>query len=840
MRAIVRVVCVAAALLLVAQGALASAGAALTGRVTDPSGAAVAGARVRVVSRAGGERIATTSREGAFEVSGLPAGAYLVEVSALGFRSEVREAVDLTAGEHKALDVALEVASVSEEVTVTAAGTPQSRDEVTRSVDVVSSDDADARGDYALPEALTTVAGLRVQRQGGPGTLTTLRFRGLRAQDTSVLVDDLRVRDASDLYGSLFTFNEDLLLTGVDRVEVVRGAGSTLYGTNAIGGVVNLIPTRGAGAPRFEALAEGGSLGLFHGRMSGSGGTDRIGYSFGFDQVNVANGVDGDDDYRNSSLLGRLAYRLSDRMQLSGTLMFGDARLNLNGNPYFVGVGTGTVFAPNPVAFVDAPDDPDDVREGRLFEGSVRFDHTVNDIWSYTARFSDVHTRRRFLSGPAIAPDFEARFAPLAFDADGDGIGDLSGFGNSEYRGDVQTVDVRNRFLLGRHNLLTAGFEVERESYFQYFYGPFGTSRQAYDLYGLDYDFDGVNDASRDRQWTWAAFAFDQISLLDGRLQIGLGARVQGFRVGDTEALFGGTDARVQQVPPALAALDEKGAVTGDGSIAYTFASTGTRIWAHVGNSFRAPSLYERFSNVASATLVGEGLFRAGDPTLRPELAIGADGGVEQTAFGGRLRAGATYFYTRQQRLIDYASFFNATTFETEDPIGLGRFAGYVNTRGGLSRGVEATVEASPVRTLSLKGVYTFVSSETVLPSTIVLEDGRTTVAAGQSYRAAGIPRHTFGLQAIERIGRLTVAFDLLSQTEHDAQLFEPVYFQSRRFTFDGYTRANLSAGYTIPVNDRVAVTLFGRVENLTDATIRENGILLPGATGTGGVKVRF
>jgi len=252
-------------------------------------------------------------------------------------------------------------------------------------------------------------------------------------------------------------------------------------------------------------------------------------------------------------------------------------------------------------------------------------------------------------------------------------------------------------------------------------------------------------------------------------------------------------------------------------------------VWAHVGNSFRAPSLYERFSNVAGV----EGIYRAGDPTLKPEISISADGGVEQTAFDDRLRVGATYFYTHLQRQIDYAS------FSPDDPLGLGRFAGYVNTRGGLSRGVELTAAASPIRSLDLKAAYTFVESDTILPSSIVLEDG-SVVGAGQSFRAAGIPRHTFSLQAIGRIRRLTVALDLVAQSEHDAQLFEPLFFNSRRFTFDGYGRADVSASYTIPVNDRVSVTLFGRVENLTDTTIRENGILTPGATGTGGVKLRF
>src|SRR5437016_2958518 len=83
--------------------------------------------------------------------------------------------------------------------------------------------------------ALAGVAGLRVQRQGGPGSLTALKFRGLPSFDTSVLVDDMRVRDASDLNGSLAPFFEDLTLTNLDRIEIVRGAGSTLYGTNAVG-----------------------------------------------------------------------------------------------------------------------------------------------------------------------------------------------------------------------------------------------------------------------------------------------------------------------------------------------------------------------------------------------------------------------------------------------------------------------------------------------------------------------------------------------------------------------------------------------------------------------------
>lgn len=825
--------------------ALAADGASVSGKVTDSAGASVAGATVRVVSASGTDRRAKTNSEGAYSIDGVPPGQYLVEVTSPGFRTATRDRVDVES-DGVVVDVPLAVAAVAEEVTITAAGSAQSRDEVTRSIDVVTAADADMRGVRALPEALSGVAGVRIQRQGGPGTLTSIRFRGLRSQDTSVLIDDLRIRDASDINGSFLSFFENLTLTNVDRVELVRGAGSTLYGSHAVGGVVNVIPVRGAGAPRFELWGEGGSLGTFRGHLSSTGGNERADYSFGFDQQNVTDGVDGDDEYRNSTVGGRAAFRFNKRMELSGILLFDDARLNLNGNPFFrpATVG-GSVFPPAPVVFADAPNDPDDVRDSDFFQGSLRFHHDVNDVFSYTARYAGSTTERFFGFGPDSDPAYYAEVAPFTFDYDGDGQPDVSGLGDAWYRASVHTVDVRSRFVFGPSNVLMAGFEVEREQFRQDFPGPFGSSRQPYNTFGFDFDFDGINDASQDRQWTYAAFVFDQITLLDGRLQIGLGARWQGFRVGDTEAFFGTSntsepdDARTQTVPTFFGGFDEKSAFTGDGSIAYTFSTTGTRLWAHVGNSFRAPSLYERFSNIGDASLVGSGLVRTGDPTLKPELSLTADGGIEQRLFTDRARIGATYFYTKLQRQIDFASFFNPVTFASDDPLGLGRFGGYVNTSGGLSRGVEISTAISPVRSLDIRAAYTFVASDTRLPSSIVLANG-TTILGGQSVRATAIPRHTFSLQATQRIGRLTLAFDVLAQSEHDAQLFESVNFSSRRFTFDGYGRANVAANYDIPVNDRVTVSLFGRVENFTDTEILENGIRLPGATAFGGAKVRF
>src|SRR5260370_36461322 len=103
----------------------------------------------------------------------------------------------------------------------------------------------------------------------------SLGFSGQRNFDTGVLLDGLRVRDSADINGSALPFITDLTANDLDRVEILRGSGSSIYGTNAIGGVINLVPKTGAGDPHFEAGFEGGSLALFGERVQGSGGIRR-------------------------------------------------------------------------------------------------------------------------------------------------------------------------------------------------------------------------------------------------------------------------------------------------------------------------------------------------------------------------------------------------------------------------------------------------------------------------------------------------------------------------------------------------------------------------------------
>ena len=210
---------------------------------------------------------------------------------------------------------------------------------MSKAVTTIDSQQIDAQDEYAVSEALRNVPGLRVQQLGGPGAFTNIKIRGLRNEDTAILIDGLRFRDATSPEGDASAFIGDLLVTNLDRLEVLRGSGSSLYGTNAIGGVINLVTAEGGGRTHGSVLTEGGSLGLFRGRAQiGSGiKNDWLTYSAGVSYLNVWNGIDGDDAARNTSGQGRVTVHFTPTTTLSARIYATDAFQQINTNPQTLG-----------------------------------------------------------------------------------------------------------------------------------------------------------------------------------------------------------------------------------------------------------------------------------------------------------------------------------------------------------------------------------------------------------------------------------------------------------------------------------------------------------------------
>ena len=764
-----------------AASALAQSAGAIKGTVTDDNGAKIGGAQVVLSSSTGVNLNTTTDESGAFEYKNLRSGSYFIEVKANGFSTFTSEEIRFSRGENTDVAVQLKVAAINASVVVTATGTAQRADEVAKVISSLDSQEIEARHELTLPEALRGIPGVRVQLQGSPGSITTLRLRGQRNFDTALLLDGLRVRDAGDINGSALSLMSDLVPVGLDRVEVLRGAGSSLYGTHAIGGVINMIPEVGSAGLHFDAGFEGGSLATYRERLGVSGGGRLFGFELGVSRLDVRDGIDGDDAYGNTGFAGRLQINPTPSISISGSFYGNIANGRVNDSPFPLPAAFSTSQQfPDAVAGVTFQPDfnnPDQGRRNRLLVGSGRFSQAVSDTISYSVAYQRVSSNRRNYNGPAVDPRF-ASFVP---------------FGDFEFlnvnRGNVDTVDGRVNLRFSRTNLLTAGLEFEHESLFQ-------SSQPSF------FTFNNTTD----RQRTFAVFGQDQLSLLDDRLRLSIGVRGQWYRI------------RSADRPGVLQGRTAESSITGDGAIAYFFRRSGTKLRAHVGNGFRAPSLFERFGegNFGSA-----GVVRFGDPTLKAEQSISADGGFDQRLGNDKVLFGATYFYTRLQRVVASTSFLI-------DPLGLGRFSGFVNRPGGLSRGVETYVNASPVKGMELRSSYTFTNSDRSLPALGLVPE-------------YVIPEHLFGLTLTQRYRAFLFSFDLNRTGSHLAPVFENnLPFRQVDMRFDGYTKGDLFVSYERRQRERVTMIFFGGVENIFNETYYENGFLAPRAIGRAGLRVKF
>ncbi len=733
--------------------------AALDGVITDPSGAAIAGAAVQLESP--DRRVVyagSTGRDGAFRFPAVAAGEYLLRVDAAAFAAVVRR---VRTGE--TIRVELPLAAVSEQITVTATGGAQAPSEVAPAVSRVEAAEMDLRGRNRLADSLASVPGLRLQQVAGPGSFTKLVFRGLRTTNTSILIDGMPVRDPAGFRGDLSSFFAELSPNNVSAVEVMRGAGSTLYGSAASGGLIHFVPAEATAATHADFGYEGGSLAQAIGRyrMSGSPG-GRFGYSFGVVRTDVNRGEDGNDVWRNTNVSGHARYRLRRDLSLTGNVFLSDTpRVNLNSTPFPIGpagneLGYETGRGPI-VGIVPNLDDPDDYRISRILPASVRLDHRMNGAYSYSVAYRGMLSRRNFPSGPRQAPLLD-RLGVFP------NVADMSRFDGNDH-----LLETRHSFEIGGRDWLSVGYQHERESATQEFRSPsFSTP------------------PTTDRQSSHAVFFHNQLALLDRRLQVGLGGRFQAFRVANPESV------------PELLGLRTPSAKTGDATLSYFLPRSRTKLRAHGGNSFRQPSLTERFQVL---TLSGQRL-RVGNPLLEPERAVSVDGGLDQFLWNDRVQVGATYFYTRLQSLIQQRTLFRQT-----------------NIRGAISRGLELEGRLRPARFLTLRVAYTYTNSDF------------------QGRRQEDIPAHTYSAAATYQRGRCDGFFDLSGISNYDTPLFSPVRFVQVVYGFKGYWRANIGAGYTRSLSDTWKMRWHGRVENVFNKPYSEDGFRGTRAVALAGVR---
>jgi vitamin B12 transporter len=220
------------------------------------------------------------------------------------------------------------------DIVVTAARAEQDRREVGQAVTSINRDQLDRRQTSSVADVLATTPGVTVTRNGSLGGFTGVRIRGAEAEQTLVVIDGVRVNDPSSPGGG-FDF-ANLLSTSIERVEVLRGPNSVPWGSQAIGGVVNISTVSTSTYAR--ARAEGGSFGTGFGSVGGNFVTNRLraGASVGYltsDGVSAAAAGRERDGYRQIGGAANLSFDLLDQLTIDLRGYYAQSRAELDGFP---------------------------------------------------------------------------------------------------------------------------------------------------------------------------------------------------------------------------------------------------------------------------------------------------------------------------------------------------------------------------------------------------------------------------------------------------------------------------------------------------------------------------
>lgn len=607
------------------------------------------------------------------------------------------------------------------EVVVTATRTAQPIEKVGASVTVLTQPAIEASQAISITELLAQAPGVSFTRNGGPGASTSLNIRGAETQHTVVLIDGVKLNDPSSTQGG---FNSGNLLVGdIARIEILRGAQSTLWGSQAIGGVVNIV-TADPTAPFASSVdVEGGSRKTGYLRAGVGGASDKVtwrvagGYytTDGFSSYKLGKEKDG---YQNSGLSGRLRVTLTDNVSAEVRSVYSKGKNDFDGFNV---------------------DDPEFGRTEELVVYTGLNAALLDGRWNNRLGYAYTDTDRENIN-PARPT------VPLTFDAAGKNR-------RWEYQGVFAISDI-----------WTATFGAESE-----------------------------NARMRTRSPTTAkpnpAFSTGKVGV---------------------DSIYGQLQAEVVPGLTLTAGVryedhDTYGSHTlGQASAAWALNQGNTVLRASFGQGFRAPGLYELFSEYGSLA-------------LSPEKFDSWDAGVEQRFLGGKARASATWFHRQADNEIRFFSCSSAAEPMCA-PGGVFRFGYYRNVLKTETQGLELIGEIKPVAGLSITGNYTYTDAEY----------GSGTATGKQLTRR---PKNMGNLSAAYRwpVGlTTTVAVRYVGKTYNNDANTQVV---------KGYTTVDLRASYPL----KNGLELFGRVENLFDKDYQT--ILNYGTPGRGafvGLRARF
>ena len=252
----------------------------------------------------------------------------------------------------------------TEVIMVTATRTETPVSQLPDSVSIISKEQIDQQKATTIFEALRSVPGLNIRKSGSIGRQSEMTIRGSSTSQVLVMIDGVQVNSATT-----GTFNfANLTTDNIERIEVVRGAQSTLYGSDAMGGLINIVTRKGKGKPKFSIRSEFGTLErTFNESINSSGSLGKFNYSVDVARVD-SDGRGSDDDYDKTNISSKFGYKISETINFDAAMRYNDSMVALDDG----------AFRQDPNRFSQSED----------FNMNAVVNQSLTDWWSQSLKFS--------------------------------------------------------------------------------------------------------------------------------------------------------------------------------------------------------------------------------------------------------------------------------------------------------------------------------------------------------------------------------------------------------------------------------------------------------------------
>lgn len=654
-------------LLTFAHPTFANGPGAFRGRVTDQLGAVVPNAKVFLLQGAKVLDSTSTDQEGNFVFSPVNTGRYQVRAEAPGFTPRESAPLFVPPASTVNIEVLLQVGPLRQEIVVSATGTELPESQVGASVTVIGREELEELNKPDVFEALRLVPGTQVVQTAQRGGTTSVFVRGGNADFNKVLVDGIPVNDV----GGAFEFG-NLSANGIDRLELLRGPNSVLYGTDALGSVINLTTRRGSSTiPELTYSADGGNFRTLRQEVSLGGSFRQFDYFSNFSRSDTQNSLP-NSSFHSGTYAGNFGWAPKESTNVRLTIRHAAVALG----------------DPNALDFFAIPDDSSQ-KERDTYVG-VTLQNQTTAHWHNLFRFASSQLRFHFINPSPTGTPF-----------------DPFGFGPN-FLGNTVIIRGANGFSVTGQAILDFG-----GTYPQTFDAR--TTRQsayAQSDYRLTESFGASVGFRYENERGFTEFS---------------GAKTPADRNNYSSFLEGHASLRHRAFATVGVGLEHNAvfgfAATPRVSIAYYLLRpsssgffSGTKLKFNFGKGIKEPSIFDEGSSLftlLSGTLQGQQLIsKFGVFPIGPERSRSFDFGVEQELWHGRARTGITFFHNRFSDLIEFVSAGVLPQLGVPPQVASASgFGATINSSSFRALGAEATFETSLGHGLRLEAEYTYLDA---------------------------------------------------------------------------------------------------------------------------------